>query len=477
MRPCQFYRLKFSLLIAIQLGLIGTLCGQVMPAYYGVYSRVNTSVGGTTIPNIVSDNLAVHYDAANNNSYPRTGTTWKDLKANADATLTNGPVFSSSYGGMMTFDGVNDRAVSTSTTLSYSTGFTVEIVVKFNSISGNQGLVSFNNEGNSKYINLWKANGAGLRWEINAAQSITGTNNLSAGVWYHFTGVFDGTNAKLYRNGVLETSATFSSSNTSTTASYIMGDFNAIGSYPLNGNIAISRFYTKALTATEVLQNYNATRLRFAEIVSSGLMMNLALAPPTSSGTAWTDMSGNGNHGTVTGTTSYVSTSGGGITTNTSSYIKTSYNLGTNFTLSMACSLNPSSYWATVWGNENWFASKGYLAYLFSSTNLAVGSPTYVDAFYSISGIGSINIWDYVVSGTSLTIYKNGTSVYSGTFSAPSGGISTTGLYFGARHMNDGNSFSDACPGTYYSMRVYNRSLSSAEITTNFGALRNTYGL
>ena len=172
-----------------------------------------------------------------------------------------------------------------------------------------------------------------------------------------------------------------------------------------------------------------------------------------------------------------MSTSGGGITTNTSSYIKTSYNLGTNFTLSMACSLNPSSYWATLWGNENWFASKGYLAYLFSSTNLAVGSPTYVDAFYSISGIGSINIWDYVVSGTSLTIYKNGTSVYSGTFSAPSGGISTTGLYFGARHMNDGNSFSDACPGTYYSMRVYNRSLSSAEITTNFGVLRNTYGL
>ena len=142
----------------------------------------------------------------------------------------------------------------------------------------------------------------------------------------------------------------------------------------------------------------------------------------------------------------------------------------------MACSLNPSSYWATVWGNEGWFAGKGYLAYLGSSTNLAVGSPT-ATASYSISGITNINIWDYVVSGTSLTIYKNGTSVYTGTFSAPSGGISTTGLYFGARHMNDGNSFSDTCPGTYYSMRVYNRALSSTEITTNFGVLRNTYGL
>jgi hypothetical protein len=128
----------------------------------------------------------------------------------------------------------------------------------------------------------------------------------------------------------------------------------------------------------------------------------------------------------------------------------------------MACSLNPSSYWATVWGNENWFASKGYLAYLSSSTSLAVGSPTST-ALSSISGISNINIWDYVVSGTSLTIYKNGTSVYTGTFSAPSGGISATGLYFGARHMNNGSSFSDACPGTYYSMRVYNRALSSDE--------------
>ena len=120
MRPCQFYRLKFSLLIALKLSFIGTIGAQVMPAYYGVYSRVNTSVGGTTIPNIVSDNLALHYDAGNTNSYPRSGTTWKDLKTNANATLSNGPVFSSSYGGMMTFDGVNDRAVSTSTTVSYT---------------------------------------------------------------------------------------------------------------------------------------------------------------------------------------------------------------------------------------------------------------------------------------------------------------------------------------------------------------------
>lgn len=475
MRPSRFYGIKFSLLIAIQLGFIGTIGAQVMPAYYGVYSRVNTSVGGTTIPNIVSDNLAVHYDAGNTNSYPRTGTTWKDLKANADPTLTNGPVFSSSYGGMMTFDGTNDYATSGSITLSYPTGFTVEVVAKFTSISGAQALLTFNNTGLGKYINFYKGSGAGMRWEVNAGQSITGTNDLTAGVWYHFTGVYDGATAKLYRNGVLEASATLNST-TTTTTNMVLGAFDNTGIYPFNGNLAIARFYTRPLSASEVLQNYNATRVRFAEIVTSGLMMNLAIAPPSTSGTSWTDISGNGNHATITGTTSYASTNGGGITTNSASYIKTSYNLGASFTINMVSSLNPSTYWATMWGNDNYYGPKGYFAYLSSGTFLSIGSPSGT-ASYTGSGIGSLALWDFVVSGTSLSIYKNGTSVYTGTFTAPSGGVSSNGLYFGARHLNDGTGYTDTCPGTYYSMRVYNRALSSAEITTNFGVLRNTYGL
>lgn len=476
MHPRQFHWLKVIVLVVLKSMYLSSLSAQILPTYAGVYSRVKTATTGTTIPNIVADNLALHYDAGNSNSYSGSGTTWKDLKGTANATLSNGPTYSTSYGGMMTFDGTNDVASTNSITLSYATGFTVEVLVKFNSVSGQQGIVTFNNVGAGKYINFYKGSGAGMRWEINAGQSILGTNNLTAGVWYHFTGVYDGTTAKLYRNGVLEASAAFSSTNTTTTAAFVMGAFDNTSTYPLNGNIAISRFYTKALTATEVSQNYNATKVRFTEIVSSGLMMNLAIAPPNGSSTAWADISGNGNHATVTGTTSYASANGGGIITNTTSYIKTSYNLGTNFTLSMACSLNPSGYWATVWGNENWYGSKGYLAYLGSSTSLTTGSPS-GGATYSISGIGSVNIWDFVVSGTALTIYKNGTSVYSGTISAPSGGLSNTGLYFGSRHVNDGTGFSDTCPGTYYSMRVYNRALTSTEISSNFGVLRGSYGL
>jgi hypothetical protein len=82
-----------------------------------------------------------------------------------------------------------------------------------------------------------------------------------------------------------------------------------------------------------------------------------------------------------------------------------------------------------------------------------------------------------VVSGSTYILYKDGASVGTGTFTAPSGGVSTTGLYFGARHTNGGTGATDYGPGTFYSMRVYNRALSADEINTNFTVLRGNYGL
>jgi hypothetical protein len=138
--------------------------------------------------------------------------------------------------------------------------------------------------------------------------------------------------------------------------------------------------------------------------------------------------------------------------------------------------LNPSTFWATLWGNESWTAGRGYIAYFLSNTTLNLGSSS-GPVSIAVSGINTIHIWDFVVNGTNYTLYRDGVSISTGTFTAPSGGVSTTGLYFGARHTNAGTSFTDACPGTYYSMRVYNRALSADEINTNFTVLRGNYGL
>jgi hypothetical protein len=221
------------------------------------------------------------------------------------------------------------------------------------------------------------------------------------------------------------------------------------------------------------LKNYDANKALYG-VIQNGLVMNLS--SPPSSGTTWTDASGNGNNATIIGSPSYTASNGGGYTTSTSSYISTPYNLPNTFTVSVAASFNPTAYWATLWGNESWTAGKGYIAYLLSSSTLNLGSST-GPASIDVSGINTIHIWDFVVSGTNYTLYMDGESVSTGTFTAPSGGLSTTGLYFGARHGNAGTSYTDACPGTYYSMRVYNRALNADEVKTNFSFLRGSYGL
>jgi hypothetical protein len=227
------------------------------------------------------------------------------------------------------------------------------------------------------------------------------------------------------------------------------------------------------LTNAEILQNYNNTKVRYS-LIQDGLMSNL-INPP-SSGTTWTDASGNGNNATLNGSPTYTSANGGGYTTSSTSYISIPYNLPNTFTVSIAASFNPSTFWATLWGNESYNQSKGYFAYLGSSGIMNFGSPSGV-ASISVTGINTVHIWDFVVNGTTYTLYMDGVSVGTGTFTAPSGGVSTTGLYFGARHTNAGTSFTDANPGTYYSMRVYNRALNSDEIQTNFSVLRGNYGL
>jgi hypothetical protein len=239
------------------------------------------------------------------------------------------------------------------------------------------------------------------------------------------------------------------------------------------GTVGVIRMYNTALSSTDVAQNYNSTKIRYS-IVQDGLVANL-INPP-SSGSTWNDASAYGNNATINGSPTYTSNNGGGYTTSSTSYISIPYNLTNTYTVSIACSLNPSTFWATLWGNETWNATKGYLAYLTSNTSMNFGSPS-GSSNITLSGINTVHIWDFVVNGTSYTLYKDGLSFKTGTIIAPSGGMSTNGLYFGARHTNAGTLYTDICTGTYYSMRVYNRNLSATEIATNFNALRGYYGL
>jgi hypothetical protein len=101
----------------------------------------------------------------------------------------------------------------------------------------------------------------------------SGVGRVSSGLvptlntWYNLCITADGVNTKFYVNGVLQNTASQGSGVITSTpvlslGSYVNGS-GTPGTYFHNGYIASCFIYNRALTAAEVLQNYNATKSRF----------------------------------------------------------------------------------------------------------------------------------------------------------------------------------------------------------------------
>ena len=240
---------------------------------------------------IVTDGLVLCLDAANRKSYPSpfTGTAWTDLSGNGNTgTLFNTPTYSSSNGGSLGFDGTNEYAQSTITltdaqaegdlTYEYWVQPTRTINASYTqSTSGTEYFSAWSNQGLANIIE-YKYNNASYA----AFQFCFGTNGFVVGAhsfayappflvdYQSYTGIShlivikSGTGCSYYVNGVFKKSASQSrilgAVPSLITSSAIYG--NAFGRY-FQGNIYSYKLYTRALTATEIAQNYNALKGRY----------------------------------------------------------------------------------------------------------------------------------------------------------------------------------------------------------------------
>jgi len=235
------------------------------------------------------------------------------------------------------------------------------------------------------------------------------------------------------------------------------------------------------------IQGMNLQDTAGGGIVTSGLQFNLATAP--SSGTTWNDSSGNGRNATLVGSPSYVSNNGGGIRLNNedangTDYISVPYNITSNtVTVEVVASFNPTSFWGAIWGNDIYDTSGGYVAYVDGSTNIFYGIP-YGETAVTITASNAIRQWIFVINGTQVSIFLNGSQVGTTDTIGNQTTFATSEFYFGARHGNDGTGSTDAMNNSnsalypvFYQMRVYNKALSGPEITQNYNAVKATYGL
>lgn len=257
--------------------------------------------------NIVKNGLVLHLDAANQKSYRSGGTTWFDLSGqNNHGTLTNGPTFNSSNGGSIVFDGTNDHvnmgdilnSVFSGTNLKYS----FNVWIRFNSLFVNTNYTIFNKNGDSSFSenqrlmaflvrDVTASNFNGFQVEFLTFFDSNATNfrgvrtlnaNLKTNTLYNIQLTFDSTvntndgldRVKIYINGELQnTTFSFTAGTLSATfpqSTCRLGLGAAIGTNPINTPIALlngiicnTSVYNRVLSASEVLQNYNATKGRF----------------------------------------------------------------------------------------------------------------------------------------------------------------------------------------------------------------------
>jgi hypothetical protein len=218
---------------------------------------------------IVTNGLVLNLDAGFDPSYPTTGSTWYDLSGNNNSgSLINGPTFNSANSGSIVFDGVDDTvSVPDNAVLDFTVNLTSEVWINLN-LYKDISIVNAKGDGGGQitaYNYLFI--GTNTSFYFRFSDGITTQNspfitksNLPENTWGHVVGVLDTTAIRLYLNGVEIGTATTRTINPNPNNSslYISGP-----TYSLNGKIAISRIYNRALTATEVLQNYNAQKGRF----------------------------------------------------------------------------------------------------------------------------------------------------------------------------------------------------------------------
>ena len=223
-------------------------------------------------PDISESGLVLYLDAANIKSYPGTGTVWTDLSGNGNTgTLINGPTFSSANGGSISFDGSNDYVNCGATNPLFNFGindFTFlchfqslrngahnSFIAKDTTLPTANGWVVTKNDSNRIEAHIdgsWYSDGT--------APTLTDSNfHQLAAVFKRASNVYFYIDALNY--GVKSIADKAASSLTNSYPLMIGNSIRAANFY--NGLISSVSIYSRALTAAEILQNYNALKGRY----------------------------------------------------------------------------------------------------------------------------------------------------------------------------------------------------------------------
>jgi|9_EtaG_2_1085328.scaffolds.fasta_scaffold07313_7 hypothetical protein len=234
-------------------------------------------------PRIVTDGLLFAIDAGNSKSYPGSGTTWTDTIRGVSGTMSNGPTYNSADGGSIVFDGTDDQ-VSFSDNGLLTPHTTMSVWIKLDTLDlngGNNRVIMDKTVGPNSRVGRFIVQKSAVqdkyfrvvsRIYLSTGEDQTvvfkkgGTNHISTD-WDNFVMTYDGTTQINYYNGEFSRSEdvnTPAGLKTNGGCTFRLGRQNVMSSddYFL-GKMSGVLYYNRALTASEVAQNYNALKGRY----------------------------------------------------------------------------------------------------------------------------------------------------------------------------------------------------------------------
>jgi len=495
----------------------------------------NTVFAGTldefTGAPVVDSSLKLWLDAAQTSSYSGTGSTWTDLSGNGNnGTLVNAPTFiSTDGGGCIQLDGTNDH-ITLPVTGFAPPSLTIDYWIK--RISDNGYFWLIDNSDNPELRMLFTSSGKlQIYFYDDGAYFSTALSSttFSTGSWYNITATLTNGSQNVYINGnqeIITTTGVYTGGPSGNAGEHTLGTYNRPGvGYGGYANVRIGsyKFYNRVLTAAEITQNYNALQSRYglasitatqmpvvqrqqssgtllvngefdeftgAPVVDNSLLLWLDAGQTSSysgTGTTWTDLSGSGTNGTLTSGPTYNASKGGSIVFD-----------GVDDLVTVSDKGNLPVFTVEAW--VNFISVPTNLSFPAIIANVYTGSPAVLNFSLGFNGTDTVGVWDGKIkigfydgtwrstdgiipttntwyhlvgtyNGSTLSFYINSTLSYTksyvGTPSSSGAGIRIGRRWDSANYIN----------GYIPLVRLYNRALSSDEITTNFNALRGRYGI
>jgi len=449
------------------------------------------ATGSNYFGGIITNNLVLHLDASNRTSYSGSGTTWGDISGQGNnATLVNGPTFDSTHGGSIVFDGTNDSVTISGMSSFAPSAITFEVWFLNTPASGYKGLLDKgrdNYEGYSLAVNaskiIWKARvGSSNEFAFDSDQ-------YQDSVWTHAVGTYDGTDLKLYVNATLKTTTNASGTLGSNNHGITIGSTN--DSLYFDGRISQARIYSSALSASQVLQNYNATKSNYTSLITTNLVLHLNAGDSNSysgSGTTWTDLSGQGNHATLTNGPVY-SSSDGGYFDFDGTNDRADLTAGSDF------AYGTGDFTIEIWFNVTGTSPQTYGERLFTQTTggqnyfkvgVADGNPVVKQLYFKYGTGGgnrirsgfeyTVDQWHHYIvtrNGTTVTQYVDGSLEETTTGVSFDFDNTTYNPTIAAMTNNNAQNLD----GKIAQVRVYKgKGFSASEVLQNYNATKATYG-